>query len=62
LEGKTFLTNPKGHGWGKFAKIESMKINPMYFPDISKLKPLLCVKINPFTMEFPLPEQHGDQQ
>ena len=62
LEGKTFLTDPKGYGWGKFAKIESMKVNSAYFPDISKLKPLLCVKINPFTMEFPLPEQNGDQQ
>lgn len=62
LEGKTFLTDPKGYGWGKFAKIESMKVNPDYFPDISKLKPLLCVKIKPFTMEFPLPDQNGDQQ
>lgn len=62
LDGKTFFTNPTGTGWGKFAKIESMKVNSAYFPDISKLKPLFGVKINPFTMEFPLPEQNDDQQ
>jgi hypothetical protein len=62
LEGKTFLTSPKGHGWGKLAKIESMKVNSDYFPNISKLKPIICIKVNPFTMEFPLAEQHADQQ
>ncbi len=56
LEGITFLTDPSGSGWGKFAKIESLKINEKYFPNVKNQKPLICIKINPFTMHFPLPE------
>ncbi|MFD2200287.1 acetoacetate decarboxylase family protein [Shivajiella indica] len=56
LEGKEFYTRPSGHGWAKIAKIESLKINKDHFPDIGQIKPLFCFKINPFTMEFPLPE------
>lgn len=56
LEGKIYLTNPSGSGWAKLAKIESLKVDQDYFPDIGKLKPLMCFKVNPFTMHFPDPE------
>jgi hypothetical protein len=56
LEGKEFHTHPKGSGWAKLAKIESLKVNKDHFPDIGKVKPLFCFKVNPFTMHFPLPE------
>jgi hypothetical protein len=56
LEGKTYLTNPTGKGWGRFAKIKKMKINGDLFPDISAIKPLFCVKVKPFHLEFPKPE------
>jgi hypothetical protein len=56
LEGKDFFTKPRGSGWAKLAKIESLKVDKAHFPDISKVKPLFCFKVNPFTMHFPLPE------
>jgi hypothetical protein len=56
LEGKGFYTKPNGSGWGKLAKIESLRVDKDHFPDISKVKPLFCFKVNPFTMHFPLPE------
>lgn len=56
MDGKTFLTNPTGNGWGRFAKIKKMKINADLFPDISELKPLFCAKVKPFHLEFPQAE------
>jgi hypothetical protein len=56
LEGKEFHTNPRGSGWAKLAKIETLKVDREHFPDIGKIKPLFCFKVNPFTMHFPLPE------
>lgn len=53
LGGKTFLTNPQGSGWGKLAKIETLKVDGAWFPDFSGQKPLLCFKVNPFRMHFP---------
>lgn len=55
-----FLTKPSGSGRAKLAKIENMVVDPDYFPDISKLRPLLAVKINPFHITFPEP-LYGDK-
>lgn len=56
LEGKSYIVNPSGKGWGKLAKVESIKVNAKLFPDISTLKPLLSVHIRPFEIIFPKPE------
>ncbi|EMS32043.1 hypothetical protein C943_01608 [Mariniradius saccharolyticus AK6] len=56
MDGKTYLTNPTGKGWGKFAKIRKMKINADLFPDVTTVKPLFCVKVKPFHLEFPQAE------
>lgn len=53
LGGKIFLTDPQGSGWGKLAKIETLKVDSDWFPDISGQKPLLCFKVNSFHMHFP---------
>lgn len=53
--GKAFETEPKGSGWGKFAKIETLKINHKRFPDISQFKPVFSVKVSPFKIDFPKP-------
>lgn len=53
LGGKVFLTDPKGSGWGRLAKIETMRVDSAWFPDISGQKPLLCFKVNSFHMHFP---------
>lgn len=55
-----YLTRPSGSGIAKFAKIKNLFIDPEYFPDISKLKPLLAVKIKPFRISFPEPT-YGDK-
>ncbi len=50
-----FLTKPTGNGLAKLAKIKNLIVDPDYFPDISKLKPLLALKIKPFRLTFPVP-------
>ncbi len=55
-----FLTKPTGSGIAKLAKVKNLVVDPDYFPDISKLKPLLAVKIKPFHITFPAP-LYGDK-
>ncbi len=54
-EGKEYLTEPGGKGWGKIAKVEIEKCNKKFFPPIQKQKPILAVKVNPFEINFPKP-------
>lgn len=54
-EKTTFLTRPHGNGWGKWAKIRSLELDPKFFPDIRGIRPLLAVKVNPFHIRFPEP-------
>jgi hypothetical protein len=56
LDGTNFLTNPSGTGWAKLAKIEMLKVNAKHFPDITRQNPLFVLKVDPFTMNFPIPE------
>jgi hypothetical protein len=54
--GKTgFITKPHGSGWGKLAKVKKLVLDPEFFPDIRLVRPLLAVKVNPFTIHFPTP-------
>ncbi|RIW18769.1 hypothetical protein D0X99_03550 [Algoriphagus lacus] len=55
-----YYTKPSGFGWGKLAKIKNLELNPEFFPDISGIKPLLAVKVNPFKIKFPEPT-YGDE-
>jgi hypothetical protein len=52
-DGKAFYTQFKGKGWGKFIKIESLKVNTTFFPDLNNKKPLLAIKVENFKIEFP---------
>jgi len=56
LEGATYRTNPSGWGWARFCRIESLKIDAQQFPDISRLRPLACMKVSPFRLHFPKAE------
>ena len=49
------LTQPRSKGTASFAKISNLKINPIYFPDLSQVKPLITLKVEDFRMEFPHP-------
>lgn len=59
LDKVKFYTKPYGSGWGKLAKIKKLDINPDFFPDFGGIKPLMAVKVNPFTIHFPEPT-YGD--
>ena len=52
-ENKYYYTNFYGKGKGQLARIESMKINPKLFPDLSKIKPLIAMRVDPFDITFP---------
>ncbi|MFC3416099.1 acetoacetate decarboxylase family protein [Algoriphagus hitonicola] len=56
--GVHFFVEPTGSGWGKLAKLKIKDLDPEYFPDIRKFRPLFGMNINPITMHFPEPKFH----
>lgn len=50
-----YYTKPSGTGWGKLARIKKLDLDPVFFPDIRNIKPLLAIKISPFNINFPEP-------
>lgn len=52
LNHKTYKVNPSGRGIGQWAKASIQKINPGYFPDVSKIS-CLAISVRPFWMKFP---------
>lgn len=55
-DGKYYYTNFFGKGKGQFAKIKSVTINSEFFPDVSKIKPIAVIKVDPFDITFPKAE------
>ena len=55
LEGQVLFTQPEGKGWGKLARIQDVEVDPQLFPDIRGIKPLIALKVSPFTLTFPKP-------
>ena len=55
LAGQVLFTQPEGKGWGKLARIQDLEVDPQLFPDIRGIKPLLALKVSPFTLTFPKP-------
>ncbi len=55
LEDQVLFTQPEGKGWGKLARIQEVEVDPQLFPDIRGIKPLLALKVSPFTLTFPKP-------
>lgn len=55
LAGQVLFTQPEGKGWGKLARIQDLEVDPQLFPDIRGIKPLLALKVSPFTLTFPEP-------
>ncbi|MBM3426072.1 MAG: hypothetical protein FJX97_03685 [Bacteroidetes bacterium] len=55
LEGQVLFTQPEGKGWGKLAHMQDLEVDPLLFPDIRGIKPLLALKVSPFTLTFPKP-------
>jgi hypothetical protein len=55
LEDQVLFTQPEGKGWGKLAHMQDLEVDPLLFPDIRGIKPLLALKVSPFTLTFPKP-------
>lgn len=55
FEGRQIITSPKGSGWAKLAQPKIQAVNPEFFPDISGMKPLISLSVNPFRLIFPTP-------
>lgn len=55
-EQRELITRFIGSGKGSFAKVDGIWVNDLYFPGIPGLKPLFCVKIDPFKMTFQRPK------
>ncbi len=50
---KTYYTNFKGKGLGRFSKIKSISVNSELFPDVSEQNPFMVIKADPFNITFP---------
>lgn len=57
-KGKYLYTNFYGKGKGRLVKIESIKVDKTYFPDISNIKPIAVIKVDPFDITFPLAKEN----
>lgn len=55
LEDQVLFTQPEGKGWGKLAHMQEVEVDPQLFPDIRGIKPILALKVSPFTLTFPKP-------
>lgn len=53
-EDKYFYTSFSGKGKGKLARIEHIAVNGSLFPDISIVKPIAVLKVEPFHITFPV--------
>ncbi|SFE48366.1 acetoacetate decarboxylase family protein [Thermoflexibacter ruber] len=54
LRGKTLITKPRGNGWGRLCRIEQIKVDSLFFPDIALFNPLLVIEVRDFQLEFPV--------
>ncbi|WP_304223213.1 acetoacetate decarboxylase family protein [Gracilinema caldarium] len=48
-----YHTRFTGHGWGRLASVESVKVNPEHFPALAEKKPLIAIAVQPFSITFP---------
>ena len=56
LGGRIYHTRFQGHGKGRFARLNNISVNSSLFPDISRIKPLVGIRVENFTLEFPVPK------
>lgn len=56
LDEKIFRISPHGKGTGHFTLIKEIQVNPIFFPDIDLVEPLVAIYVDPFRLTFPLAE------
>ncbi|MBS3748338.1 MAG: hypothetical protein KGY67_01400 [Candidatus Thermoplasmatota archaeon] len=52
-EDKAFYTKFSGSGTGRLAKVLHLKVNSEMFPKLSEKKPVVSLRVDPFTIHFP---------
>ncbi len=55
-QGRTYFTRFRGKGKSRLCTVESMRVNPSLFPDVSAHRPLFVKGVDDFTIEFPVAE------
>lgn len=50
-------THPGGRGWERLAGVSALSVNRAKFTDISEIKPLMVIWVDPFQMGFPVTQQ-----
>lgn len=56
-EDQILYTSFHGKGKGHFSKVKEITINSDLFPDISDIKPIAVIKVDPFSITFPIAEK-----
>jgi len=54
IDDKQFRVSPKGRGTGRFTLIKGINVNPLFFPGIDELEPIVAFYVDPFQMSFPV--------
>ena len=55
-DGKHYYTSFSGKGKGHFARVKDISIDPALFPDISGIRPIAVIRVDPFHITFPKAE------
>jgi hypothetical protein len=53
LDGKSFRVNLKGKGTGHFSLIKDLQVDPLFFPDLNKIEPIVSIYVDPFRVTYP---------
>ncbi|TSA38853.1 MAG: hypothetical protein D4R64_01595 [Porphyromonadaceae bacterium] len=56
LDNQKFRVSPSGKGTGHFTLIKGITVDPLFFPGIDILEPLVTIYADPFRMTFPVAE------
>jgi len=51
--GRTLVTQPQGRGAVRLARVERLAVDRAFFPDVSRLRPLLALYVPQFELCFP---------
>jgi hypothetical protein len=54
LDGQKFRVSPTGKGSGRFSLVKEVSVDPLFFPELNLLEPLVAIYVDPFRMTFPI--------
>lgn len=53
---RLLLTRPSASGSARLARLSDVRVNPAYFPDFDRIRPLAVLSVENFRMTFPVPQ------